>query len=94
MADEALCKRIAKIHKASKETYGVPRIHAELADEGVSVGRKRVERLMKATGLRGLSRRKFMVTTQRDPRMRPASDLVDRNFYADAPNVLWVADIT
>ena len=94
IADEALCKRISEIHEASKETYGAPRIHAELADEGVHVGCKRIVRLMKAKGLRGVSRRKFVVTTQRDPRMRPATDLVDRNFYADAPNVLWVADIT
>src|SRR6056297_1772615 len=94
IAGEALTRRIAAIHKASKETYGVPRIHAELADEGVFVGRKRVERLMLAKGLRGVSRRKFVVTTERDPRVRPAADLVDRNFYADAPNVLWVADIT
>ncbi len=49
---------------------------------------------MKAKCLRGVSRRKFVVTTETDPRARPASDLVDRNFYADAPNVLWVADIT
>ena len=94
IADEALTERITKIHEASKETYGAPRIHAELADDGVFVGSKRVERLMKANGLRGISRRKFVVTTQRDPRVRPATDLVDRNFYADAPNVLWVADIT
>ena len=94
VADEALSKRIATIHKASKETYGAPRIHAELADEGIFVGRKRVERLMLAKGLRGVSRRKFVVTTERDPRVRPAADLVDRTFYADAPNVLWVADIT
>lgn len=89
VADDALSDRIADIHEASKETYGAPRIHAELADDGIKVGR-----LMKAKGLRGVSRRKFVVTTQRDPRVRPASDLVDRNFYADAPNVLWVADIT
>ena len=94
IADDALSKRIAQIHKASKESYGAPRIHAELADEGVHVGRKRIERLMKANGLRGISRRKFITTTERDPRARPAADLVDRNFYADAPNVLWVADIT
>lgn len=94
VADKALTKRIVAIHQASKETYGAPRIHAELADEGIFVGRKRVERLMLAKGLRGVSRRKFVVTTDRDPRVRPAADLVDRNFYADAPNVLWVADIT
>lgn len=86
VVDEALTKRIAPIHTASKGTYGAPCIHAELAEGGVHVGRKRIERLMKARGLRGVSRRKFVVTTERDPRARPASDLVDRNFYADAPN--------
>lgn len=94
VTDDALADRIAIIHEASKQTYGAPRIHAELAEDGIQVGRKRIERLMKAKGLRGVSRRKFVVTTERDPRARPASDLVDRNFYADAPNVLWVADIT
>ena len=94
VADAALGKRISQIHEASKETYGAPRIHAELAEDGIHVGRKRIERLMQAKGLRGVSRRRFVVTTERDPRARPAVDLVDRNFYADAPNVLWVADIT
>jgi putative transposase len=49
---------------------------------------------MKATGLKGVSRRKFVTTTIGDERVRPAKDLVDRNFYADEPNFLWVADIT
>lgn len=94
VADAALSKRIAAIHEAPKETCGAPRIHADLADEGILVGRKRVERRMPAKSLRGVSRRKVVVTTERDPRVRPAADPVDRNFYADAPNVLWVADIT
>ncbi len=93
-ADAELTDRIAAIHKASKETYGAPRIHAELIDEGIRVGRKRVERLMKAAGLAGVSRRKGTRTTFRDERVRPACDLVDRNFHADEPNQLWVADIT
>ena len=59
-----------------------------------SVGRKRVERLMKAAGIAGVSRRKSARTTVRDARLRPASDLVDRNFHAEEPNRLWVADIT
>lgn len=94
MADSRLSERIGKIHSASKETYGAPRIHAELADEGLSVGRKRVERLMRAAALAGVSRRKGTRTTIRDDRVRPANDLVDRNFRAGAPNQLWVADIT
>ena len=57
-------------------------------------GRKRVERLMKAAGIAGVSRRKSARTTVRDARLRPASDLVDRNFHAEEPNQLWVADIT
>jgi putative transposase len=93
-ADAELTDRIAAIHKASKETYGAPRIHAELIDEGMRIGRKRVERLMKAAGLAGVSRRKGTRTTFRDERVRPACDLVDRNFHADEPNQLWVADIT
>jgi len=94
IADAWLMKRIVQIHQASKQTYGAPRIHAELADVGIHVGRKRVERLMKAQGLKGVSRRRFVTTTTRDERVRPANDLVDRNFYADRPNMLWVADIT
>ena len=93
-ADATLAERIKAIHQASRSTYGAPRIHAELADNGIHVGRKRVERLMKAAGLAGVSRRKAARTTLRDERIRPAYDLVDRNFCADEPNQLWVADIT
>ena len=93
-ADRDLISRIRRIHADSKRTYGAPRVHAELAAEGVHVGRKRVERLMKVAGLAGVSRRRGVRTTIRDERVRPASDLVDRNFYAEKPNQLWVADIT
>lgn len=87
-------QRIRWIHLRSRGTYGVPRIHAELADEGVRVGRKRVARLMRTAGLRGVSRRKYVRTTIREARSRPAPDLVQRNFMAAGPNRLWVADIT
>lgn len=93
-SDGELTVRIRAIHRASRETYGAPRIHAERADQGIPVGRKRVERLMKAEGLAGVSRRKGPRTTLRDERVRPAQDLVDRDFRADAPDRLWVADIT
>jgi putative transposase len=94
VADADLTTCIKAIHRASRETYGAPRIHAELIDDGVHVGRKRVERLMRAAGIAGVSRRKAVRTTFRDERVRPACDLVDRNFYADQPSQLWVADIT
>jgi len=92
--DEKLQQRIETIHHDSRQTYGVPRIHAELREEGTKVGRKRIARLMKASALAGVSRRKSTVTTRRDRSARPAPDLVDRHFVADKPNAVWVADIT
>ena len=89
-----LSARIAAIHRRSRATYGAPRIHAELKEQGIRVGRKRVARLMRAAGLRGVSRRKWMITTVRDRAARPAPDLVERNFIAAGPECLWVADIT
>ena len=93
-SDEALLDRIREIHRISRGTYGAPRIHAELVDRGCAVGRKRVARLMRRAGLRGISRRKGARTTTRDARARAAPDLVERDFTADAPDRLWVADIT
>ena len=94
LADADLTARIKAVHRASRGTYGALRIHADLIDENIRVGRKRVERLMKAAGIAGVSRRKGTRTTVRDERVRPACDLVDRNFYASEPNQLWVADIS
>jgi putative transposase len=94
-ADLALTGRIESIHRGSKGNYGSPNIHAELADDhGIRVGRKRVARLMRAAGLRGSTLRRYVVTTQSDPQTRPEVDLVKRQFYADGPDRLWVADIT
>jgi putative transposase len=93
-ANAELSAQIAEIHRRSRATYGAPRIHVELAEQGIRVGIKRVARLMRAAGLRGVSRRNWIVTTVRDRQARPAPDLVERNFTATAPNRLWVADIT
>ncbi len=93
-ANARLLDRIAKIHAASRGTYGMPRVHAELVAEGVAVGRKRIARLMRRAGLAGVSRRKAPRTTEREADARPAPDLVDRDFQAPAPDCLWVADIT
>jgi putative transposase len=92
--DEQLQQKIRTIHLLSRETYGAPRIHAELQEQGTRVGRKRVARLMRACFLRGVTRRKSTVTTRRDRSARPAPDLVDRQFAANKPDFLWVADIT
>jgi putative transposase len=88
-----LLAEIHAAHTASGGTYGAPRIHAELAAKGIPVGRKRVARLMSQAGLAGVSRRKFVVTTVKGDG-RQAPDLVERDFTTEAPDRLWVADIT
>jgi len=94
IADAELIERIKAYHRASRHTYGSPRIHADLAEEGYRVGRKRVARLMRLAGLEGVSRRRRCRTTRRDKTAQPVPDLVDRNFVAEGPDRLWVADIT
>ena len=93
-SDEALTARVRAIHEHSRGSYGAPRIQAELAEQGLPVSRKRVARVMRQAGLAGVSRRKGPRTTRRDAQARPAPDLVEREFHADAPDRLWVADIT
>ena len=93
-SDAALMELISEIHAESYGTYGAPRIHAALAHRGIYVGRKRVARLMKEARLEGVSRRKKIFTTTRDTDGQSMPDLVDRDFSADGPNQLWVADIT
>jgi putative transposase len=95
VADAALLQRIRTVHASSRETYGVPRVHAALRAGGQRHGRKRVARLMRQDGLAGVCHRGGgPVTTRRDKESRPAPDLVDRNFTTSCPNQLWVADIT
>jgi len=93
-ADAELTATIGEIHRLSDGTYGSPRVWADLRlGAGIRVSRKRVERLMRQAGLQGISRRK-KGCTRRNPRDLPAEDLVHRQFRADGPNRLWVADIT
>ena len=96
-ADALLSEKIVRIHRDSRQTYGAPRIHFELRTLGVRCARKRVARLMREAGLFGCGgRRRKVRTTLRSQteRIPPAPDLVKRNFTPEAPNRLWVADIT
>jgi len=93
-ADADLLEKIEHVHTRSHGTYGSPRIHAELRENGTRVARKRVARLMAEAGIEGVSRRRGVKTTLRCARTRPAPDLVERNFAATGPDRLWVADIT
>ena len=95
VADEALLKWVRTVHATSRQTYGAPRVHADLQAQGERHGRKRIARLMRQAGLVGASHRHGgPTTTRRDKDARAAPDLVDRDFTASAPNQLWVADIT
>jgi putative transposase len=97
LGDAQLSRLIVQIYDGSFKTYGAPRIQLEFADEhGVHVGRKRVARLMRQLGVQGSSGRegKRPRTTRQDAKAPPAPDLVERRFVAEAPNRLWLADIT
>jgi transposase InsO family protein len=85
---------IRRVHQDSKGVYGSPRIHAALVAKGIRVGRHRVARLMRLERLRGCPKRRFRVTTQRDPSHPVAKNLVKRNFSTDAPDRIWASDIT
>ena len=93
--DAALTERIHSIHRASRGTYGVPRVRAVLATEGSAISRKRIARLMRASGLSGVRRpRRWVHTTIVNPSAPVAPNLVAQNFVAEAPNRLWFGDIT
>jgi putative transposase len=88
-----LTEKIREIHSSSCETYGYPRVHAELRSLGIGCGRRRVARLMKAAGLRGCMRGKKRRITRRDPQAAPAPELLRRDFVAAQLNRGWLADI-
>jgi putative transposase len=94
-ANITLLNQIKEIHAMSDETYGMPRIRAELLDAGAVASRKRIAALMRVNGIAGVSRRRgYCITTIRNPKDRPAPDLVKRQFVATDINQLWVADMT
>ena len=93
-ADIVLGDRIEAYRRRSRSTYGRPRIQADLRDEGLRVSDKRVARIMRERQIHGASRRKGFKTTVQDRSACAAPDLVNRNFKAERPDQLWVADIT
>lgn len=93
-ANQQLAERIKAIHQASYETYGSPRIHAELVEQGYGCSRKRVARLMRLHRLRAKQCRRRRVTTIKRAGDPVAPNLLDRQFTASAPNQKWLADLT
>jgi len=94
LENATLTSKIREIHRRSRETYGSPRIHAELRALGIRCGRKRVARLMRQAGLLGCMRGRRKRTTHRSGRAVPAKDLLQRSFVAAQIDKVWVADIT
>jgi putative transposase len=93
--DVELSALIHTIYERSHHTYGARRVHAELREAyGVRVGRKRIARLMRRVGLKGVQKRRFWCTTHSGATEGWAPDLVERNFTANRPDALWVADVT
>ena len=89
-----MIEKIRTVHKSNYGVYGVRKVHAQLLREGEQVARCTVERLMRRDGLRGVSRKKGPRTTVPGSPARRPEDLASRAFTADAPDCLWVADIT
>ena len=95
LRDAWLTERIKQVHAGSRGVYGAPRIHAEVRlEHDIRVGQKRVAWLMKTDGIAGVRLRERYRTTIRIPGIPPATDLVERQFRPDSPNVLRVADLT
>jgi putative transposase len=93
--DVELAALVHAVYERSHRTYGARRVHVEFREVyGVRVGRKRVARLMRTAGLKGVQKKRFWCTTRSGATERWAPDLVERQFVADRPNALWVADVT
>ncbi|GHO58222.1 transposase [Ktedonobacter robiniae] len=92
--DGTITEQIVNIYHQHQGRYGSPRIHAQLRDEGISLGRKRVVRLMKQAQLAAHHTTHRVVTTRTDPRATPADNVLDRAFQAQRPDEKWVADGT
>lgn len=94
LRNRQLMTKIKVFHKASRETYGSPRIHQDLVDSGEKVGINRVARLMRQHGIQSKMSKKFIITTNSKNTLQPASDRLKRQFSVDAPDKAWVSDTT
>ena len=92
--DRQLTRVLRRLHTESKGVYGSPKLTADLRDEGYRHGQNKVARLMRLAGLRGCPKRRFRVTTKRDPSHPVAENLLHQDFTAEAPNQRWASDIT
>ena len=93
-ANQDLVEKIRKIHEKSKQTYGSPRIIAELIKQGINCGHNRVVRLMRENGIKAKMKRRFKNTTDSNHKYPIADNILNRDFTAAARDKKWVSDIT
>jgi putative transposase len=93
-ANEALLTRIRLVYAQSRQTYGSPRIHAELRAQGVACGRHRVARLMRHHAVRPNHKRRYRRTTRVNPHLSVAANHLQQQFTAQRPNQVWLSDMT
>ncbi len=93
-ADEQLMALISEFHRRSRGCYGSVRVHRDIRDSGHKAGRHRVARLMRAQGLRGKRRRRYRCTTNSEHPYPVAANVLGRRFQPQAPDRVWVSDIT
>ena len=93
-ANAMLDAEVAAIHRASRSSYGRPRIVAQLRRQGKQVGADRVRKSLQRQGLRPVYKRPYRVTTDSNHRFPVAPNLLQRRFDGWQPNCAWVSDIT
>lgn len=94
IANRKLYEDIYRVFHENRQVYGPIRVWKALKKEGIECGRDRVARLMKVNKLRCNKQKRRFVTTKSDPSKKPAPNLLDQNFEAEAPNQKWSSDIT
>ena len=94
MQNKQLVQQIEDIHQQSRGTYGSPRVHDELLDQGVICSENRVARLMRQHGIAAEKKRRFTRTTDSNHSLPVAPNRLDQCFQADRPDRVWTADIT
>ena len=92
--NETLTEQIKSVYHDSRQTYGSPRICADLKEAGIPCSQKRIARLMRLAKISALRPKRFVVTTDSDPKMPVAENLLERTFVAETPDTKWTADIT
>ena len=88
-------EKVRQIFQASRQTYGSPRIHAELQEAGLRISRKRVARLMRERGITAVARHRWVLrTTDSRHHHLVAANLLEQKFTAARPHAVWLADIS